>query len=156
LLSKPVRTKHNTGLRQFAAACPFQKQGNLGQGVEKPSRVFEKKNERTGFLDASRQTDRSIARAQEGSLSGTGRIEIAESGMPGVSPYRGQLLQHLGVAVKVAQDQLGHSNPTMTLAIYTHALPEAQKAAVSQLAAQLFPDVPKFVPNAQNGRQQPL
>jgi integrase len=58
------------------------------------------------------------------------------------------LLQHLGVSVKVAQDQLGHSNPTTTLAIYTHALPEAQKAAVSQLAAQLFPDVPKLRPNA--------
>ncbi len=55
--------------------------------------------------------------------------------------------QHLGVSVKVAQDQLGHSNPTTTLAIYTHALPEAQKAAVSLLAAQLFPDVPKFRPN---------
>jgi integrase len=58
------------------------------------------------------------------------------------------LLQHMGVSVKVAQDQLGHSNPTTTLAIYTHALPEAQKAAVSQLAAQLFPDVPKLGLNA--------
>jgi integrase len=38
------------------------------------------------------------------------------------------LLQHLGVSVKVAQDQLDHSNPTTTLAIYAHALPEAQKA----------------------------
>ena len=66
------------------------------------------------------------------------------------------LLQHLGVSVKVAQDQLGHSNPTTTLAIYTHALPEAQKAAVSQLAAQLFPDVPKFGPNARKSREQLL
>ena len=32
----------------------------------------------------------------------------------------------------------------MTLAIYSHALPEAQKAAVPQLAVQLFPDVPKL------------
>ena len=60
------------------------------------------------------------------------------------------LLQHLGVPVKVAQDQLGHSNPTTTLAIYTHAVPEAQKGAVTQLAAQLFPDVPKLFPSAIN------
>jgi integrase len=64
------------------------------------------------------------------------------------------LLQHMGVSVKVAQDQLGHSNPTTTLAIYTHALPEAQKAAVSQLAAQLFPDVPKLGPKARKVREQ--
>jgi len=51
------------------------------------------------------------------------------------------LLQHLGVSVKVAQDQFGHSNPTTTLAIYTHSLPEAQKAAVSQLAKQMFPSL---------------
>jgi integrase len=54
------------------------------------------------------------------------------------------LLQHLGVPVKVAQDQLGHANPTTTLAIHTHALREAQKGAVTQLAAQLLPDVPKL------------
>lgn len=66
------------------------------------------------------------------------------------------LLQHLGVSVKVAQDQLGHSNPTTTLAIYTHAMPEAQKAAVLQLAEQLFPDVLKFGPNAQNAQEQLL
>ncbi len=58
------------------------------------------------------------------------------------------LLQQLGVSAKVAQDQLGHSNPTTTLALYTHALPEAQKAAVSQLAEQLFSDVPKLSLNA--------
>jgi hypothetical protein len=38
------------------------------------------------------------------------------------------------------------------LAIYTYALPDAQKAAVSPLAEQLFQDVPKFGPNAQNLR----
>ena len=66
------------------------------------------------------------------------------------------LLQHMGVSVKVAQDQLGHSNPTTTLGIYTHALPEARKAAVSQLAAQLFPDVPKFGPKTKKSGKQLL
>ena len=72
--------------------------------------------------------------------------------MPGCPEigYPATLLQQLGVPVKVAQDQLGHSNPTTSLAIYTHAVPEAQKGAVTQLAAQLFPDVPKLFPSAIN------
>lgn len=52
------------------------------------------------------------------------------------------LLQHLGEPVKVAQEQLGHSNPTTTLSIYTHALPEAQRSAVARMAQMLFPNVP--------------
>jgi hypothetical protein len=92
-----------------------------------------------------------------------GRIRQVSYGMRGnleiVSPttlelflYRCECLKFdvtfMSTGLEVAQDQLGHSNPTTTLAIYTHALPEAQKAAVSQLAAQLFPDVPKLGPNA--------
>lgn len=64
------------------------------------------------------------------------------------------LLQHLGVSVKVAQDQPGHSNATTTLGIHTHAFLDPRKAAISQLTAQLFPDVPKFGPKARKvGRQ---
>src|ERR1700682_2696443 len=40
--------------------------------------------------------------------------------------------------------------------IYTHALPEARKAAVWRLAAQLFPDVPQLGPDAQNAYEQLL
>ena len=58
------------------------------------------------------------------------------------------LLQQSGVPVKITQDQLGHASPTTTLAIYTHAVPEAHKGAVLQMADQLFPDVPKLFPSA--------
>jgi hypothetical protein len=60
----------------------------------------------------------------------------------------------MGVPVKIAQEQLGHASPTTTLSIYTHTVPEAQRNAVSRLADQLFPDVPKLLQAAaQNSRQ---
>jgi integrase len=45
----------------------------------------------------------------------------------------GTLLSQLGVPVAVAQAQLGHADPRITLAIYTHVLPDAQRDAVSRL-----------------------
>ena len=45
----------------------------------------------------------------------------------------GTLLSQLGVPVAVAQAQLGHADPRITLAIYTHVLPDAQREAVSRL-----------------------
>ena len=45
----------------------------------------------------------------------------------------GTLLSHLGVPVAVAQAQLGHADPRITLSIYTHVLPDAQRDAVQRL-----------------------
>lgn len=45
----------------------------------------------------------------------------------------GTLLSQLGVPVAVAQAQLGHADPRITLSIYTHVLPDAQRDAVSRL-----------------------
>jgi integrase len=45
----------------------------------------------------------------------------------------GTLLSQLGVPVAVAQAQLGHADPRITLAIYTHVLPDAQRDAVGLL-----------------------
>jgi len=45
----------------------------------------------------------------------------------------GTLLSQLGVPVAVAQAQLGHADPRITLQIYTHVLPDAQRDAVSRL-----------------------
>lgn len=57
----------------------------------------------------------------------------------------GTLLAHLGVHVSVAQAQLGHSDPRITLMIYTHVMPEAQREAVERLEHfLLFPSVPKL------------
>lgn len=45
----------------------------------------------------------------------------------------GTLLSQLGVPVAVAQAQLGHADPRITLSIYTHVLPDAQRDAVQRL-----------------------
>ena len=49
------------------------------------------------------------------------------------------LLCQLGVPVAVAQAQLGHADPRITLSIYTHVIPGAQRQAVEQLEQHLFP-----------------
>jgi integrase len=57
----------------------------------------------------------------------------------------GTLLAHLGVHVSIAQAQLGHADPRITLAIYTHVMPDAQREAVERLETFLmFPNVPKL------------
>src|SRR5439155_8948796 len=57
----------------------------------------------------------------------------------------GTLLAHLGVHVAVAQAQLGHADPRITLMIYTHVMPNAQREAVERLENfLLFPIVPKL------------
>ena len=45
----------------------------------------------------------------------------------------GTLLSQLGVPVAVTQAQLGHADPRITLSIYTHVLPDAQRDAVQRL-----------------------
>jgi integrase len=76
------------------------------------------------------------------------RLKIPRVGWRAFRHTVATLLQQMGVPVKIAQEQLGHANPTTTVAIYTHAVPEAQKGAVLRMADQLFPDVPKLPQNA--------
>jgi integrase len=69
------------------------------------------------------------------------------SGIPGLSWHalrhlHGTLLSDSGVPVAVAQAQLGHADPRITLSIYTHVLPGAQREAVDRLERYLFPNVP--------------
>jgi integrase len=45
------------------------------------------------------------------------------------------LLAHAGVPVKVAQQRVGHSNPMLTLGIYTHVLGDADVEAAAALSA---------------------
>ena len=50
----------------------------------------------------------------------------------------GTLLSQLGVPVAVTQAQLGHADPRITLSIYTHVLPDAQRDAVQRLESFLL------------------
>jgi integrase len=55
------------------------------------------------------------------------------------------LLAYLGIPVSVAQAQLGHADPRITLEIYTHMASGAQREAVERL--ERFFIVPKLFPN---------
>jgi integrase len=62
----------------------------------------------------------------------------ARVGMPWLSWHtlrhtHATLLQQSGATPKEAQAQLGHANVTTTLSIYTHLIPEHQRAAVNNL-----------------------
>ena len=84
------------------------------------------------------------------------RLKIPRLSWHALRHLHGTLLSQLGVPVAVAQAQLGHSNPRITLAIYTHVLPGAQRDAVDRLERQLFPNVPKFAQMLCNrGQAQP-
>ncbi len=59
------------------------------------------------------------------------------------------LMHELGESIKTAQALLGHSSLQTTLEVYTHAVPETQRAAVERLehlllGGQLDPNGPKF------------
>ena len=78
---------------------------------------------------------------------GLAKLNIPRVGWRAFRHTVAPLLQQSGVPVKIAQDQLGHASPTTTLAIPTHAVPDAHKGAVLQMADQLFPDAPKLFPS---------
>ena len=48
------------------------------------------------------------------------------------------LLLANGVNPKIVQEILGHSSPTLTLAVYSHVTPNMQRAAMSSLETSLF------------------
>lgn len=48
------------------------------------------------------------------------------------------LMLKQGVHPKVVQERLGHSSITVTLDLYSHVLPNIQKAAAEQFGTQLF------------------
>jgi integrase len=54
------------------------------------------------------------------------------------------LLNDLGVPVKIAQEQLGHSSISTTLNIYTHVVDASHRKAIEALELELFPSVPKL------------
>ncbi len=72
------------------------------------------------------------------------QLEIPRLSWHDLRHLHGTWLSQLGVPVAVAQAQLGHADPRITLSTYTHVLPGAQKEAVEKLERLLFPNVPKF------------
>jgi integrase len=62
------------------------------------------------------------------------------------------LLGEVGESLRTAQAILGHSDLKTTLNIYTHAIPESQKRAVEKVAGLVFPTVPEFSADTENGK----
>jgi integrase len=68
------------------------------------------------------------------------RLGMPRLGWHALRHLHSTLLSQLGVPVAVAQAQLGHADPRITLSIYTHVIPGAQRQAVEQLERHLFPN----------------
>lgn len=62
------------------------------------------------------------------------------------------LLGEVGESLRTAQAILGHSDLKTTLNIYTHAIPESQRRAVEKVAGLVFPGVPEFSADTENGK----
>jgi integrase len=67
---------------------------------------------------------------------------IAAAGVRPITPHglrhsTATLLLGAGVPVQVVAQRLGHADVTMTLNVYAHALPDAQRDAASKLDALL-------------------
>ena len=66
-------------------------------------------------------------------------LGIPRCGMHAFRHTHSTLLVQTGAPVSVAQAQLGHSDPRITLSIYTHVLPGSQREAVEKVARILDP-----------------
>jgi integrase len=65
------------------------------------------------------------------------KLGIERAGFHAFRHSHSSLLIELGAPATVAQAQLGHSDLTTTLKVYTHLLPQSQREAVDRLAAVL-------------------
>lgn len=71
------------------------------------------------------------------------KLGIERAGFHAFRHSHSTLLVELGAPVTVAQAQLGHSDLTTTMRVYSHVLPQTQREAVDRLADVLDPTGPK-------------
>jgi integrase len=70
-------------------------------------------------------------------------LGIARGGLHAFRHTNSTLMDHLGVPLKVRQQRLGHSDPSLTLAVYTHVRSEDDVRFVEQLDGILRRIAPK-------------
>jgi len=70
-------------------------------------------------------------------------LKIPRCGLHAFRHTHSSLLIELGAPATVAQEQLRHSDPRVTLGIYSHVVGDSQRNAVEKLAELLRPDAPK-------------
>jgi integrase len=70
-------------------------------------------------------------------------LGIERGGLHAFRHANSTLLDRLGVPVKVRQERLGHSDPALTLGVYTHVASEDDSRSAEQLDGILHPIAPK-------------
>jgi integrase len=71
-------------------------------------------------------------------------LKIKRCGLHAFRHTHTSLLLEVGAPPTVAQAQLRHSDPRITLAIYGHVIGDSQRSAVEKVAEILRPDAPKL------------
>jgi integrase len=70
------------------------------------------------------------------------KLEIQRCGLHAFRHANGTLMDRLGVPLKVRQQRLGHSDPRLTLGVYTHVASEDDAKIAGQLGRILHPFEP--------------
>ena len=73
-------------------------------------------------------------------------LKIPRCGLHAFRHMHSSLLVEGGAPVSVAQAQLRHADPRITLGAYSHVVGDSQRNAVEKLAAILRPNAPKSEP----------
>jgi integrase len=71
------------------------------------------------------------------------KLKIPRCGLKAFRHMHASLLVDEGAPVTVAQAQLGHADPRVTLEIYSHVIGESQRNAVEKIALMLDPSGPQ-------------
>ena len=77
------------------------------------------------------------------------KLKIPRCGFHAFRHLHTSLLLSTGAAPQVAQKQLRHSDPRMTLGVYAHVIGDSHREAVDKVARILFPNVPNLRPAPQ-------
>lgn len=70
-------------------------------------------------------------------------LGIERGGLHAFRHTNSTLMDRLGVPLKVRQQRLGHSDPALTLGVYTHVASEDDERVAEQLDGILRPNAPK-------------
>jgi integrase len=71
------------------------------------------------------------------------QLKIPRCGLHAFRHFHSTMLLELGAAPQVAQARMRHSDPRITLEVYSHVVPESQRKAVEKVAEILDPIGPK-------------
>ena len=91
-------------------------------------------------IDASKMTQRKLQPLLK-------RLGIGRAGLHAFRHTCASLLVEQGISMRIAQQQLGHSDPRITLAIYSHVVGDSHRQAVEKLSSVLDISWPQMATN---------